>query len=132
MEHQEYHRQTAMVILDVYGKKIIEEFRDGEERKVREILREYVRNRQIREIGLDKWEDNQKDKRRMALTYDAVDGCVNLQKENPGKALVDAEKHPKKRVSVVKKLREKQIVIAKRTGRLIPKYLEQQMVREKI
>ena len=156
MEHQEYHRQTAMVILDVYGKKIIEEFRDGEERKAREILREYVRNSQIREIGSDKREDNQKDKRRMAerlelwqkayenghyerswesgmeVNYDAVDGCVNLQKENPGKALVDDEKRPKKRESVVKKLREKQIAIAKRTGRPIPKYLEQQMVREKV
>lgn len=155
MEHQKYHRQTAMVILDVYGKKIIEEFRDGEERKAREILREYVRNSQIREIGSDKREDNQKDKRRMAerlelwqkayenghyerswesgmeINYDAVDGCVNLQKDNPGKALKDAEKKPKKRVSVVKKLREKQIAIAKRTGRPIPKYLEQQMVREK-
>ena len=64
--------------------------------------------------------------------YDAVDGCVNLQKENPGKALVDDEKRPKKRESVVKKLREKQIAIAKRTGRPIPKYLEQQMVREKV
>ena len=64
--------------------------------------------------------------------YDTVDGCVNLQKENPGKALVDDEKRPKKRESVVKKLREKQIAIAKRTGRPIPKYLEQQMVREKV
>ena len=156
MEHQDYHRQTAMVILDAYGKKIIEEFRDGDERKVREILREYVRNSQIREIGLNKREDNQNDKRRMAerlelwqkayenghyerswesgmeVNYDAVDGCVNLQKDNPGKALPDAEKKPKKRVSVVKKLREKQIAIAKRTGRPIPKYLEQQMIREKI
>lgn len=31
MEHQEYHRQTAMVILDAYGKKVIEEFRGVEE-----------------------------------------------------------------------------------------------------
>ena len=155
MEHQEYHRQTAMVILDAYGKKVIEEFREGDKRKVRGILREYVRNSQIRENGLDKREDSQKDKRRMAerlelwqkayenghyerswesgteVNYDAVDGCVNLQKDNPGKALSDAEKKPKKRVSVVKKLREKQIAIAKRTGRPIPKYLEQQMVREK-
>lgn len=68
----------------------------------------------------------------MEVNYDAVDGCVNLQKENPGKALVDDEKRPKKRESVVKKLREKQIAIAKRTGRPIPKYLEEQMIREKV
>lgn len=140
------------IILDVYGKKIIEEFRDGEERKVREILREYVRNNRIKETGLDKQKDKRALPRRLELwqkayenghyerswesgmevNYDAVDGCVNLQKENPGKALVDAEKQSKKRVSAVKKLREKQIVIAKRTGRPIPKYLEQQMIMEKI
>ena len=67
----------------------------------------------------------------MEVNYDAIDGCVNQQKDHPGKALPDVEKKPKKRVSVVKKLREKQIAIAKRTGRPVPKYLEQQMVREK-
>ena len=44
----------------------------------------------------------------------------------------DPEKKPKKRMSVIKRLREKQIAIAKRSGKPLPKYLEQQMVREKI
>ena len=56
---------------------------------------------------------------------------MNHQKDHPGKALPDPEKKPKKRMSVIKRLREKQIAIAKRSGKPLPKYLEQQMVREK-
>ena len=68
----------------------------------------------------------------MEVNYDAIDGCVNHQKDHPGKAFPDPEKKPKKRMSVIKRLREKQITIAKRSGKPLPKYLEQQMVREKI
>ena len=68
----------------------------------------------------------------MEVNYDAIDGCVNHQKDHPGKALPDPEKKPKKRMSVITRLREKQIAIAKRSGKPLPKYLEQQMVREKI
>lgn len=68
---------------------------------------------------------------RVEVNYDAIDGCVNHQKDHPGKALPDPEKKPKKHLSVIKRLREKQIAIAKRTGRSVPKYLEQQLAREK-
>lgn len=57
----------------------------------------------------------------MEVNYNVVDGCVNLQRDNSGKAFLDAEKQPKK-----------QIAIVKRTGRQVPKYLKQQMVKEKI
>ena len=59
----------------------------------------------------------------MEVNYDAIDGCVNHQKDHPGKALPDPEKKPKKRLSVIKRLREKQIAIAKRTGGQFPSIL---------
>ena len=151
MEHQDYHRQTTRVILDCYGKKIMEECGNGFDQQTKEILHGYVRNNQIKEP--DAIEKQNKPDRLKSLelwqkayetghyerswesgmegNYDAIDGCVNHQKDHPGKALPDPEKKPKKRLSVIKRLREKQIAIAKRTGRSVPKYLEQQLAREK-
>lgn len=151
MEHQEYGRQIPTVILDCYGKKIMEACEKGFDQKAKEVLHGYVQKNQIKETDHNKKQNRQGLMNRLELwqkayenghyerswesgmevNYDAIDGCVNLQKDYPGKALPDVEKKPKKRVSVVKKLREKQIAIAKRTGRPVPKYLEQQMVREK-
>ena len=151
MEHQDYHRQTTRVILDCYGKKIMEECGNGFDQQTKEILHGYVRNNQIKEPDaiekqnkpdrlkrLELWQkayENGHYERSwesgMEVNYDAIDGCVNHQKDHPGKALPDPEKKPKKRLSVIKRLREKQIAIAKRTGRSVPKYLEQQLAREK-
>ena len=151
MEHQDYHRQTARVILDCYGKKIMEECGNGFDQGVKEILHGYVQKDLIKKADHNKKQNRQRRLNRLELwqkayenghyerswesgmevNYDAIDGCVNHQKDHPGKALPDPEKKPKKRMSVIKRLREKQIAIAKRTGRPVPKYLEQQMVREK-
>lgn len=151
MEHQKYHQNIPSVILDCYGKKIMEACEKGFDQKTKEILRGYVQKDQIKEADRNKMQNRQGLMNRLELwqkayenghyerswesgmevNYDAIDGCVNLQKDHPGKALPDVEKKPEKRVSVVKKLREKQIAIAKRTGRPVPKYLEKQMVREK-
>lgn len=70
----------------------------------------------------------------LEVNYDGIDGCVNHQKEPPGKALPEKKEkgsHPKKRTSVIRKLRVKQIAIAKRAGKPMPKFLEQQVEREK-
>ena len=70
----------------------------------------------------------------LEVNYDGIDGCVNHQKDHPGKALPEKKEkgsHPKKRTSVIRKLREKQIAIARRSGKPIPKFLEQQVEREK-
>lgn len=56
--------------------------------------------------------------------YDTVDDVVNNQKQ-------ENDTKPKKRTSVIKKLRDKQVAIAKKSGRPIPKYLEQQMTAER-
>ena len=71
----------------------------------------------------------------MEVNYDAIDGCVNHQKDDPGKALKEPKDQParlRKKTSVIRKLHQKQIAIAKRSGKPIPRYLEQQMVREKV
>ena len=70
-----------------------------------------------------------------------VDGLVNNQRKNPEKVSDTHmnKKHsknqrdhvPKKRRSVIKRLREKQIAIAVKSGKPIPKYLDQEMERRK-
>ena len=152
MVHQDYHQQAAREILDCYGKKIMEECGNGFDQRVKEILHGYVQKGLIKKADHNKKQDRQRRLNRLELwqkayenghyerswesgmevNYDAIDGCVNHQKDHPGKALPDLEKKPKKRMSVIKRLREKQIAIAKRSGKPLPKYLEQQMVREKI
>lgn len=63
--------------------------------------------------------------------YDMVDGLVNNQKKAVEKIQNPAAKRPKKRASVIKKLHEKQIAIAKRSGKPVPRYLEQQIAQER-
>ena len=63
--------------------------------------------------------------------YDMVDGQVNNQKKAVEKAQKPTSNRPKKRTSVIRKLHEKQIAIAKRSGKPVPRYLEQQMVQER-
>ena len=73
--------------------------------------------------------------------YDMVDGLVNNQKKNQEK-ISDASSNnqtsrnqqdgkPKKRRSVIKRLHQKQIAIARRSGKPIPKYLDQEMERKR-
>ena len=151
MEHQDYHRQIARVILDCYGKKIMEECGNGFDQQTKEILHGYMRNNQIREADAVKKQNKPGQLKRLELwqkayenghyerswesgievNYDGIDGCVNHQKLDPGKSLKDIPEKPKKRRSVIRRLRQKQIEIAKKSGKPIPRYLEQQMVREK-
>lgn len=56
-----------------------------------------------------------------------VDGQVNNQVKKVGKLL---GKNSKKRRSVIKRLHEKQIAIALRSGKPVPRYLEQQIERK--
>ena len=73
--------------------------------------------------------------------YDMVDGLVNNQKKNQEKTS-DASSNnqtsrnqqdgkSKKRRSVIKRLHQKQIAIARRSGKPIPKYLDQEMERKR-
>ena len=73
--------------------------------------------------------------------YDMVDGLVNNQRKKPEKvsdtymnkkrSQNQRDHVPKKRRSVIKRLREKQIAIAVKSGKPIPKYLDQEMERKR-
>ena len=43
MEHQEYHRQVAYIILDSYGKMIMEECQNGFDEKTKQKLHELMK-----------------------------------------------------------------------------------------
>ena len=71
--------------------------------------------------------------------YNMVDGQVNNQKkaeeERTEKKLAlrvkQLKKKPKKRESVIRRLREKQIAIAVKSGKPVPRYWEQEMERRR-
>lgn len=148
MEHQEFHRQAAMIILDSYGRKVVEECKEGFTQEVKEKIYSFLQSQEKKrnpnkeqKQRLEFWQkffENGHYERSwesgMEVNYDAIDGCVNHQKDDPGKALREPKEQParrRKKTSVIRKLHQKQIAIAKRSGKPIPRYLEQQMVREK-
>lgn len=157
MEHQQYRNQAAGVILDAYGRLIVEECLKGFDEETKQKIHEYIQQNlpqnteqkmeQRREQRLEYYQkfyqNGMYERSRESGTeanYDMVDGLVNNQK-NPEKVSDTHmnKKHsqnqrdhvPKKRRSVIKRLREKQIAIAVKSGRPIPKYLDQEMERHK-
>lgn len=137
MEHQVYRNKVAAVILDSYGKMVVAECNQGFDENVKQQIHTYVKkNEQPEKTNTDavsRLEHYQKfyvngtyERSRESGTevnYNMIDGQVNNQKKEPEK--------PKKKTSVIKKLREKQIAIAVRSGRPVPKYLEKEMERNR-
>lgn len=62
-------------------------------------------------------------KRNQEKTFDARSNKQTSRNEQDNK--------PKKRRSVIKRLHQKQIAIARRSGKPIPKYLDQEMERKR-
>ena len=63
-----------------------------------------------------------------------VDGLVNNEKKQANEKETvrpDHDVKPEKRRSVIKRLREKQIAIAVKSGKPIPKYLDQETERRR-
>ena len=157
MEHQVYRDQAQGVILDAYGKMVVEECKKFDE-KTKQKIHDYIQQQvplntveQLKQDGQIRLEHYQKfyqngtyERSRESGTeanYDMVDGLVNNQKKNPEK-ISDAHSNkqtsrneqdnkPKKRRSVIKRLHQKQIAIARRSGKPIPKYLDQEMERKR-
>lgn len=150
MEHQEYHRQVAYIILDSYGKMIMEECQNGFDEKTKQKLHEFVKgpeqkkeenkNFSVRLEHYQKFYENGTYERSWESgtegNYNMVDGQVNNlksteEKRTRRKSLQNAEqlskKKPKNRESVIKRLREKQIAIAVKFGKPVPRYLEQEI-----
>lgn len=57
--------------------------------------------------------------------YDMVDGRVNNMPEEKPDQQPRSKKKSKKRVSVIRRLHQKQIDIAKRSGKPVPMYLQE-------
>lgn len=145
MENQQFRNQAAMIILDSYGRMITEVYKNRIDREAKEKIREYIHAQdpvqkhaswgdvKNRFTPWQKYFENGTYERSwesgLEVNYDAIDGCVNQQKYDPGKA---ADTKPKKKQSVIRRLRQKQIAIAKRSGKSVPRYLEQQLAREKV
>ena len=157
MEHQVYRDQAQGVILDAYGKMVVEECKKFDE-KTKQKIHNYIQQQaplnsveQLKQDGQIRLEHYQKfyqngtyERSRESGTeanYDMVDGLVNNQKKNQEK-ISDASSNnqtsrnqqdgkPKKRRSVIKRLHQKQIAIAHRSGKPIPKYLDQEMERKR-
>ena len=153
MEHQEYHRQVAYIILDSYGKMIMEECQNGFDEKTRQQLHEVVNGTEQAKEETKKssvrlehyqkffengtyercWESGTEGK------YNMVDGQVNnlkkseeerTEKKSAPRAK-QLKKKPKKRESVIRRLREKQIAIAVKSGKPVPRCWEQEMERRR-
>ncbi|WP_243252922.1 DUF6462 family protein [[Ruminococcus] lactaris] len=157
MEHQVYRDQAQGVILDAYGKMVVEECKKFDE-KTKQKIHNYIQQQaplnsveQLKQDGKIRLEHYQKfyqngtyERSRESGTeanYDMVDGLVNNQKRNQEKTFDtrsnkqtsrnEQDNKPKKRRSVIKRLHQKQIAIARRSGKPIPKYLDQEMERKR-
>lgn len=145
LEHQEFREQAARIILDSYGKFVTETGSRGFDEAAKKKIREYshpkeqptkrMKQLQIKLELYQKYFQNGMYERShesgTEANYDMVDGQVNNQKKDAEIKQNPAAKRPKKRTSVIKKLHEKQIAIAKRSGKPVPRYLEQQMAQER-
>ena len=145
LEHQEFREQAARIILDSYGKFVTETGARGFDEAAKKKIREYshpqehpaerMKQLQIKLELYQKYFQNGMYERShesgTEANYDMVDGQVNNQKKAAEKIQKPVNNRPKKRTSVIKKLHEKQIAIAKRSGKPVPRYLEQQIEQER-
>lgn len=127
MEHATYGKNAQGVILDAYGKLVAEHIENGfDAAAINQIRAASTAKNQIkvdqakRLLHCQKFYQNGEWARAKESgtesNYNMIDGQVNNQKP----------KKKKKRESVLKKLHKKQIEIAIRSGKPIPKYLEQE------
>ena len=137
LEHTEYRDKVPAVVLDAYGKIMADNVRNGFDDAVKQQIRNQIRPQEQTKLipqkqqlqRLEIWQKYYQNGEwfRQAesggeANYDMVDGRVNNLPKQPEKTKV--KKH-KKKESVIGKLHKKQIEIAIRSGKPIPKYLEQ-------
>lgn len=147
LEHQKYRKQTAAIVLDSYGKLITETGKGFDQETKNRIIdqtrtvpvqADIIKNHKPKLELFQKYYENGTYERRSESgtekSYNLVDGCVNNLKDGEISSAShrgQGKKKTKKRTSVIKKLHEKQVAIAKRTGRPVPKYLENQVSMER-
>ena len=137
LEHTEYRDKVPAVVLDAYGKIMADNVKNGFDDAVKQQIRDQIRpqaqtkptpqKQQFQRLEIwQKYYQNGEWFRQAEsggeANYDKVDGRVNNLPKQPEKNKV---KNHKKKESVIGKLHKKQIEIAIRSGKPIPKYLEQ-------
>ncbi|MCI7148377.1 DUF4316 domain-containing protein [bacterium] len=137
LEHTEYRDKVPAVVLDAYGKIMADNVRNGFDDAVKQQIRNQIRpqeqtklipqKQQLQRLEIwQKYYQNGEWLRQAEsggeANYDMVDGRVNNLPKQPEKTKA---KKRKKKESVIGKLHKKQIEIAIRSGKPIPKYLEQ-------
>ena len=154
MEHQEYHRQVAYIILDSYGKMIMEECQNGFDEKTKQKLHELMKAPEQREQEHQKYKDRLEHYQKFFENgtyerswesgtegnYNMVDGQVNnlknveekrVERKPVQKLDQSSKKKPKRRESVIKRLREKQLAFAVKSGKPVPRYWEKEIERRR-
>ena len=132
----------------------MEECQNGFDEKTKQKLHEFMKAPEQREQEHQKYKDRLEHYQKFFENgtyerswesgtegnYNMVDGQVNNLKSAEGKReerkpaqkpYQSSKKKPKKRESVIKRLREKQMAIALKHGKPVPKYLEKQIGRRK-
>lgn len=137
LEHTEYRDKVPAVVLDAYGKIMADNVRNGFDDAVKQQIRNKIRPQeqtkptpqkqqlQRPEIWQKYYQNGEWFRQAESggeANYDMVDGRVNNLPKQPEK---NKSKKRKKKESVIRKLHKKQIEIAIRSGKPIPKYLEQ-------
>lgn len=150
MEHQVYRNQAQGIVLDAYGKIVVEEcttFDEMTKQKIHDYIQQQIPLNSVQQLKHDgkiRLEHYQKfyqngtyERSResgIEANYNMIDGIVNNQKKRPEKISDTQSKKgisqtqqkgkPKKRQSVIKRLHQKQIAIARQSGKPIPRYLD--------
>ena len=143
--------------MDAYGKIVVEEcttFDEMTKQKIHDYIQQQIPLNSVQQLKHDgkiRLEHYQKfyqngtyERSResgIEANYNMIDGIVNNQKKCPEKISDTQSKKgisqtqqkgkPKKRQSVIKRLHQKQIAIARRSGKPIPRYLDQEMERKR-
>lgn len=171
LEHQEFRHDAPAVIMDAYGKMVMEEcvngFDEAAKQRIRDAMKPpevvtqtpqwnpgkmapFIRRMENWQKSYENGEYLRSAESGTEANYDMIDGRVNnsvkpkdkaLDRANeslvkadtePVKPVVDKmDNKPKRKGSVIKKLREKQVAIAVRDGKPVPKYLQQAISQER-
>lgn len=136
MENEKYGKQATSVILDAYGKIIIEQASRFDE-KTKEKIRAYLNQKEPKKVAVENqqkrllywqkaYENGEYVRSKESGTeqnYDMIDGAVNNQKRSENAPKQKRDKN-KKRVSVLMRLHEKQVQVAVKSGKPVPAYLQ--------
>jgi hypothetical protein len=136
LEHEEYRDKVPAVILDAYGKIMADQVKNGFDEETKQQIRSRIDSPSQQKPSVQKqqmqrleiWQKYYQNGEWLRAAesggesnYDMVDGRVNNMPKEPEKK---APTKKKKKESVINKLHKKQIEIAIRSGKPVPKYLE--------